>query len=44
MTRGYEVKCSPYVAETLGAWLTNLYRGRDRLHYWNGYLWWISAK
>lgn len=41
--KGHEVQCSPWVAELLGAWFTNSYQGRDKLHYWGGYLWWISA-
>lgn len=41
--KGYEIRCSPYTAEALGAWFTDLYRGRGHLHYWNGYLWWIDV-
>jgi len=43
MVKGFEIKCSPWTAELLGAWFTNIYRGRDHLHYWDGHLWWISA-
>ena len=39
--RGYEVRCSQYLAICLGAWLGN-YQGRDRLHWDSGYLWWVS--
>jgi hypothetical protein len=40
--RGYEIKCSPWTAELLGAWF-GTYRGRGILHYGQGHLWWISV-
>jgi hypothetical protein len=40
--KGYEIPCSPWTAECLGALFTNTYNGRRVLHYWGGYLWWIQ--
>ncbi len=39
--RGYEIPCSPWVAELLGAWF-GPYKGRGVFHYDQGHLWWIA--
>jgi hypothetical protein len=40
--RGYEIQCSPWLAEILGAWFGS-YQGRGEFHYDQGYLWWIDG-